>query len=141
MRGDETVILRGLTAIPDPNGGRHQVLLGTCHYPGVVYRIDPGRGRAVTTELDIRAYFAKAFGVTKLASPCMNRRLTDQSANGLAIKLCQPFLDICKLFVARSGEWLCYLPAHLQESIQLLTSFLRSVEFVNRRSQLVFTYG
>ncbi len=71
-RGDETVILRGLTAIPDPKGGKHQVLLGTCHYPGVVYRIDPGRGFAVTTELDIRAYFAKAFGVAKLAGPCLS---------------------------------------------------------------------
>jgi hypothetical protein len=70
--GDETVILRGLTAIPDPNGGQHQVLLGTCHYPGVVYRIDPSRGCAVTTELDIRAYFAKAFGVAKLAGPCLS---------------------------------------------------------------------
>ena len=40
-QGDETEILRGLTAIPDPQGGAHQVLLGTCTYPGVVYRIDP----------------------------------------------------------------------------------------------------
>jgi hypothetical protein len=70
--GDETVILRGLTAIPDPNGGQHQVLLGTCHYPGVVYRIDPSRGCSVRTELDIRAYFAKAFGVAKLAGPCLS---------------------------------------------------------------------
>jgi hypothetical protein len=71
-KGDETVILRGLTAIPDPKGGTHQVLLGTCDYPGVVYRIDPGRGFAVTTELDIRAYFAKAFGVAKLPGPCLS---------------------------------------------------------------------
>ena len=71
-QGDETVILRGLTAVPDPQGGRHQVLLGTCHYPGAVYRIDPGRGFTVTTELDIRAYFAKAFGVAKLAGPCLS---------------------------------------------------------------------
>lgn len=70
--GDETVILRGLTAIPDPQGGQHQVLLGTCHYPGVIYRIDPGRGYAVTTELDIRAYFAKAFGIAKLVGPCLS---------------------------------------------------------------------
>ena len=71
-RGDETTILRGLTAIPDPGGGRHQVLLGTCDYPGVVYRIDPGRDGAVTTELDIRAYFAKAFGVAELRGPCLS---------------------------------------------------------------------
>jgi hypothetical protein len=71
-KGDETEILRGLTAIPDPKGGKHQVLLGTCNYPGVVYRIDPGRDFAVATELDIRAYFAKAFGVTELRGPCLS---------------------------------------------------------------------
>jgi hypothetical protein len=62
-QGDETEILRGLTAIPDPAGGKRQVLLGTCNYPGVVYRIDPGPPFAVATELDIKAYFAKAFGI------------------------------------------------------------------------------
>jgi len=71
-QGDESEILRGLTAIPDPAGGRHQVLLGTCNYPGVVYRIDPGRGFAVTTELDIKAFFAKAFGVPRLKGPCLS---------------------------------------------------------------------
>jgi hypothetical protein len=71
-QGDETVILRGLIAIPDPNGGKHQVLLGTCDYPGVVYRIDPCGGCAATTELDIRACFAKSFGVAKLAGPCLS---------------------------------------------------------------------
>jgi len=71
-RGDETEILRGLTAIRDPNGGSHQVLLGTCNYPGVVYRIDPSRSHAVTTELDIRTYFAKAFGVAALRGPCLS---------------------------------------------------------------------
>jgi hypothetical protein len=71
-RGDETEILRGLTAIPDPQGGKHEVLLGTCNYPGVVYRIDPKRNFVVTTELDIRAYFAKAFGVSQLRGPCLS---------------------------------------------------------------------
>jgi len=74
-RGDETEILRGLTMIPDPEGGRHQVLLGTCNYPGVIYRIDPAHDHAVTTELDIRAYFAKVFGAPQLKgqrSPCLS---------------------------------------------------------------------
>jgi hypothetical protein len=71
-RGDETEILRGLTAIPDPKGGKHEVLLGTCNYPGAVYRIAPKRNFAVTTELDIRAYFAKAFGVSQLRGPCLS---------------------------------------------------------------------
>ena len=65
-------IMRGLTAIPDPKGGAHQVLLGTCNYPGVVYRIDPRQNHAVTTELDIRAYMAKAFGVTALRGPSLS---------------------------------------------------------------------
>ena len=69
---DETEILRGLTAIPDPAGGKHEVLLGTCNYPGVVYRIDPARNFAVTTELNIRDYFAKAFGVAELRGPCLS---------------------------------------------------------------------
>ena len=71
-KGDETEILRGLTAIPAPAGGGHQVLLGACTYPGVVYRIDPKRNFEVTTELDIRAYFAKAFGVAELRGPCLS---------------------------------------------------------------------
>ena len=69
---DEMQILRGLTAIPDPVGGKHDVLLGTCNYPGVVYRIDPARNSAVTTELNIREYFAKAFGVAELRGPCLS---------------------------------------------------------------------
>jgi len=71
-RGDETVILRGLIAADDPNGGKRQVLLGTCDYPGVVYRIDPNQNYAVTTELDIHAYFAKVFGVPTLRGPCLS---------------------------------------------------------------------
>jgi hypothetical protein len=71
-KGDETEILRGLTAIPDPAGGGHQVLLGTCNYPGVVYRVDPKKNCAVTTEIDIRAYFAKVFGVAKLGGQCLS---------------------------------------------------------------------
>jgi hypothetical protein len=70
-RGDESEIMRGLTAIPDPAGGKHQVLLAACAYPGVVYRIDPTSTKAVTTELDVRAYFAKAFGAASLRGPSL----------------------------------------------------------------------
>jgi polyhydroxybutyrate depolymerase len=69
---DETEILRGLTAIPNPADARHEVLLGTCDYPGVIYRIDPARPSAVITELDIRAYFAKVFGVAELRGACLS---------------------------------------------------------------------
>ncbi len=71
-QGDELEIMRGLTAVADPKGGAHQVLLGTCNYPGVVYRIDPAQTLEITTELDIRAYFAKAFGVSALRGPCLS---------------------------------------------------------------------
>ncbi len=71
-QGDEMEIMRGLTAVADPKGGAHQVLLGTCNYPGVVYRIDPSPKLEVTTELDIHAYFAKAFGVSALRGPCLS---------------------------------------------------------------------
>ena len=71
-QGDELEIMRGLTAVPDPKGGAHQVLLGTCNYPGVVYRIDPSPKFEITTELDIRAYFAKVFGVSALRGPCLS---------------------------------------------------------------------
>jgi len=71
-RGDEPEILRGLTAVPDPLRCGQEVLLGTCSYPGVIYRIDPARGFAATTELDIRKYFAKAFGVPALRGPCLS---------------------------------------------------------------------
>jgi hypothetical protein len=70
--GDEYEILRGLTAVRDPAGGAHQVLIGTCAYPGVVYRIDPKKNFAVTTELDIRAYFAKAFNVKSYNGPALS---------------------------------------------------------------------
>jgi hypothetical protein len=70
-KGDESEILRGLTAIPDPAGGSHQVLLAACAYPGVIYRIDPAADHAVTTELDVRAYFAQAFGVPSLNGPSL----------------------------------------------------------------------
>lgn len=70
--GDELEIMRGLTAVPDPKGGPHQCLIGTCNYPGVIYRIDPSHGCAATTELDTLGYFAKAFGVATMHRPCLS---------------------------------------------------------------------
>jgi hypothetical protein len=58
----QTEFLRGLTAVPDPLGGPHQVMLGALEVPGVILRFDPTvsdpvNGIGVATELDIRAYF------------------------------------------------------------------------------------
>ena len=69
---DESEIMRGLTAVPDPNGGDHEVIVGTCAYPGVVYRIDPANDHESVRELDIRAYFAEAWGVDLLTGPCLS---------------------------------------------------------------------
>lgn len=69
---DESEIMRGLTAVPDPNGRDHDVIIGTCTYPGVVYRIDPADDHRAVRELDIRGYFAQAWGVDFLAGPCLS---------------------------------------------------------------------
>lgn len=69
---DESEIMRGLTAVPDPKGGDHEVIIGTCAYPGVVYRIDPAKDHEAVRELDIHAYFAEAWGVEFLRGPCLS---------------------------------------------------------------------
>lgn len=69
---DEFEIMRGLTAVPDPLGGDHEVIIGTCAYPGVVYRVDPTRNHEAVRELDIRQYFAEAWGVESLPGPCLS---------------------------------------------------------------------
>jgi hypothetical protein len=71
-KGDETVILRGLTPAPDPVGGGREVLLATRTYPGVVERIDPAKDHAATVELDIKAYFARAWGIAAYRGPCLS---------------------------------------------------------------------
>jgi len=54
--------MRGLTAVADPRGGDHQVLLCGLKEPScAIARIDPGDGR-VTVELNVREYFEKLWG-------------------------------------------------------------------------------
>jgi catechol 2,3-dioxygenase-like lactoylglutathione lyase family enzyme len=58
---DEVRIMRGLSAVPDPAGGGHEVLLGFRHYPEpVIERIDPRRGHAATVELNLAEFFGRA---------------------------------------------------------------------------------
>ena len=54
--------LRGLTAVPDPAGGAHEVLLATRETEGVVERIDPMRAFAVTVEINYRSYYTQLWG-------------------------------------------------------------------------------
>ena len=51
--------MNSLTAVPDPRGCAHDVLLFARSWPGVIERLDPSRGHSVTVELDVRDYFAR----------------------------------------------------------------------------------
>jgi hypothetical protein len=54
--------LRGLTAVPDPKGGKHQVLIANFEYPGTITRFDPISGSVVAEqELDIKEFFNQAW--------------------------------------------------------------------------------
>ena len=69
---DERTLMRGLTVVPDPLGGEKSVILGTCHDPGVIYRIDPNRDFELSVELDVRAYFTRVFNIPELKGPCLS---------------------------------------------------------------------
>lgn len=66
---DTLLMMRGLTAVPDPLGSPKQVLIGTRAFPGIVVRIDPPRSYAVTVELDIDAYVAGIWGLSEYGGP------------------------------------------------------------------------
>jgi arylsulfatase A-like enzyme len=72
VKGDEANIMRGLTAIPDPKGGTGEVLIGTRTNPGVVETIDSANNHGVTVDLGIKAFFAKAFGVSDYRGPALS---------------------------------------------------------------------
>ena len=59
---DEAFLMRGLTAVPAPDGDG-EVLLGSRAQAGVIERIDPRAEHAVTVELDLREHFAKAWNL------------------------------------------------------------------------------
>ncbi|MCL4201670.1 MAG: hypothetical protein KJ000_04195 [Pirellulaceae bacterium] len=86
--------LRGLTAVPDPQGGKHQVLIANFEYPGLIARFDPTKAVvAAEQELDIKAFFNQAWN-----TPTAHRRG--------AIAAYNRFLPITD---PMSGEtvWLC----------------------------------
>ncbi len=54
--------LRGLTTVPDPQGGKHQVLIANFEYPGIIARFDPTKAViAAEQELDIKEFFNQAW--------------------------------------------------------------------------------
>jgi hypothetical protein len=59
---DEQRIMRGLTAVPDPNGAGREVLIGFRYFPEpVIERIDPQQGHRVTVELNLSEFFGQQF--------------------------------------------------------------------------------
>jgi uncharacterized delta-60 repeat protein len=57
---DEQRMMRGLTAVPDPNTPGKQVLIGFRFYPTpILEKIDPQQNHAASVELDLRAYFGQ----------------------------------------------------------------------------------
>jgi Ca2+-binding EF-hand superfamily protein len=59
---DEQRMMRGLTAVPDPNNPGKDVLIGFRFFPEpVIERIDPQQGHKATVELKLNDFFGQAF--------------------------------------------------------------------------------
>lgn len=59
---DEQRMIRGLSAVPDPNGTGREVLIGFRFFPEpIIVRIDPQQGHKPAVELNLREFFGKAF--------------------------------------------------------------------------------
>jgi Ca2+-binding EF-hand superfamily protein len=59
---DEQRMIRGLTAVPDPNNAGKEVLIGFRYFPEpIIERIDPQQGHKATLELDLKGFFGEAF--------------------------------------------------------------------------------
>jgi hypothetical protein len=54
--------MRGLTAVADPKGGDHEVILAAREEQGIIERIDPIDGYSAIVEFDIRAFYRKQWG-------------------------------------------------------------------------------
>jgi hypothetical protein len=59
---DEQRMIRGLTAVPDPNNKGKEVLIGFRYFPTqIIERIDPQQGHKATVDLDLKEFFGRAF--------------------------------------------------------------------------------
>lgn len=54
--------LRGITGVPDPRGGGHEVILGSREQEGRILRIDPMNGYEVTDELNSSQFLKEQLG-------------------------------------------------------------------------------
>jgi CubicO group peptidase (beta-lactamase class C family) len=95
--------LRGLTAVPDPKDGNHEVLIANFEYPGTIARFDPshksGDGLiAADRELDIKEFFNQAWNTPNAhrrgAIAAYNRLLpVTDPASGQAVWLCGAWVE------------------------------------------------
>jgi hypothetical protein len=59
---DEQRMIRGLSAVPDPNGTGREVLIGFRYFPEpIIERIDPQQNHKATVELNLKDFFGRAF--------------------------------------------------------------------------------
>jgi hypothetical protein len=59
---DEQRMIRGLTAVPDPNTPGKEVLIGFRFFPEpIIERIDPQQDHKATVELNLKDFFGRAF--------------------------------------------------------------------------------
>lgn len=109
--------LRGLTTVPDPKGGTHQVLIANFEYPGLIARFDPTKAVvAAERELDIKAFFNQAWN-----TPTAHRRGAIAAYNRF-LPVTDPKTDdavwLCGAWVERPGSpnppdnGSCYLIRH-----------------------------
>jgi hypothetical protein len=68
---DEAYLMRGLTAVPAPDG-QGEVLLGTRAADGVIERINPRDHHRVTVELDIKAHFARHWNLPRYTGAALS---------------------------------------------------------------------
>jgi len=73
-QGKFEYLLRGISAVPDPDNPARQVIVGALEKPPlpVIRRIDPANGYAATEEVNYEEYFARIFGATPNPKQYMN---------------------------------------------------------------------
>lgn len=62
LAGEDQRRFAGLSVVPEPHGADRWVLIGARANPGLIERIDPGEGHAVTVELDVHEFLARTWG-------------------------------------------------------------------------------
>ena len=61
-RADDKPGMRGITAVADPVGGSHQVIIGAVESTGTIHRIDPENDHVGVIEFNFKDYFIELWG-------------------------------------------------------------------------------